>query len=262
MKIKCKFCDSWISDTDETCPNCGAVNDACVRGAKEAPKTIEELKQWYTKHNLPPEETTRFFIGKNYQGAKAFGIYEENGKYIVYKNKADGTRAIRYQGKDEAYAVNELYQKLKSEIQNQKSNSGKSGKPKSKKKKIIESIELYGCMLLVIAGIIFGSVYTVKNSTARGYYSYQDTTYYYLDNSWYYYDAYTSDWSTTSVDSELSEHAEDYYESSDYDSSYNVSDFQNTSYYQDWESSNWDNDSDWDSSDSWDSDSTDWGSDW
>ena len=33
---------------------------------------------------------------------------------------ASGERAIRYQGVDEAYAVNELYQRLKSEIADQK----------------------------------------------------------------------------------------------------------------------------------------------
>lgn len=49
--------------------------------------------------------------------------YEENGEYIVYKNKDDGTRAVRYKGKDEAYAVNEVYLKLKSEILNQKTHN-------------------------------------------------------------------------------------------------------------------------------------------
>ncbi len=31
---------------------------------------------------------------------------------IVYKNKADGSRSIRYRGPDEAYAVRALYEKL------------------------------------------------------------------------------------------------------------------------------------------------------
>ena len=49
---------------------------------------------------------------------KAFGIYKDSdGNFVVYKNKGDGTRAERYRGKDEAYAVNEIYQKLRSEIQ-------------------------------------------------------------------------------------------------------------------------------------------------
>ena len=54
---------------------------------------------------MPPEETTRFFIGKNTKEPKAFGIYEENGIFVVYKNKANGQRAIRYQGTDEAYVL-------------------------------------------------------------------------------------------------------------------------------------------------------------
>ena len=88
-------------------------------------KIIEELKQWYEDRKIPPERVTRFFIGSNYKGAKAFGIYKDEvtDKCVVYKNKADGSRSIRYEGMDEAYAVNELYKKLKSEIYNQKSNN-------------------------------------------------------------------------------------------------------------------------------------------
>ena len=83
-------------------------------------KIIEELKQWYEDRKIPPERVTRFFIGSNYKGAKAFGIYKDEvtDKCVVYKNKADGSRSIRYEGMDEAYAVNELYKKLKSEIYN------------------------------------------------------------------------------------------------------------------------------------------------
>lgn len=43
----------------------------------EAPKTIEELKQWYVDHKLPDENITRFFIGKNYTEKRAFGIYKD-----------------------------------------------------------------------------------------------------------------------------------------------------------------------------------------
>ena len=64
----------------------------------------------------------RFYIGENYKLPKAFGIYQDeaSGDFIVYKNKADGTRVIRYQGGDEAYAVNEIYLKLQSEALRQK----------------------------------------------------------------------------------------------------------------------------------------------
>ena len=64
-----------------------------------------------------PLEKMRFFIGEDYKGARAFGIFQDgNGDFVVYKNKDNGQRAVRYQGKDEAYAVNEIYQKLKAEV--------------------------------------------------------------------------------------------------------------------------------------------------
>ena len=119
--VKCEYCGVYVNDNEEICPNCGAVNPTYRRVADDTPRTIEELKAWYTARNLPPEETTRFFIGKNIKEPKAFGIYEINGKFVVYKNKANGQRAIRYEGRDEAYAVNELYLKLKEEILRQKS---------------------------------------------------------------------------------------------------------------------------------------------
>ncbi len=129
MEIKCEYCGSFIEDSLEKCPNCGATNENIKRMVNSTPKTIEELKAWYTARNLPPYETTRFFIGINYTKPRAFGIYEENGEFIVYKNKATGERAIRYRGIDEAYAVNELFLKLKSEILNQKSHqTGRKGK--------------------------------------------------------------------------------------------------------------------------------------
>ncbi|WP_029232209.1 hypothetical protein [Butyrivibrio sp. VCB2006] len=84
------------------------------------PRTIEELKDYCNKNGYTASKT-RFYIGVNYQCAKAFGIYkdEETGEFVVYKNKANGARAIRYKGYDEAYAVNELYQRLLEEVGNQ-----------------------------------------------------------------------------------------------------------------------------------------------
>ncbi len=77
-------------------------------------KTIEDLCGWYNAHNLPPYETTRFFIGVDYKKPRAFGIYRDGNEFVVYKNKDNGERAVRYKGPDEAYAVNEIYLKLKS----------------------------------------------------------------------------------------------------------------------------------------------------
>lgn len=119
-KVKCEYCGHYIDDSQEVCPTCRAVNKDHKRSVGETPQTIEELQSWYRARNLPPEEVTRFFIGKDTHAPRAFGIYEANGEFVVYKNKSDGSRAIRYRGTDEAYAVNELYMRLKEEILNQK----------------------------------------------------------------------------------------------------------------------------------------------
>jgi len=129
MRVKCDYCETWINDTEERCPSCGAPNKAYTRMADATPKTIQQLRQWYQDRGLPPEKTTRFFIGKDVKEAKAFGIYQEGEYFVVYKNKADGTRAVRYKGKDEAYAVHEIYTKLKEEILNQRARQTSGNRP-------------------------------------------------------------------------------------------------------------------------------------
>ena len=120
-QVKCEYCGAYIEETAEKCPNCGAVNVNFKRIVDDTPRTIDELKDWYMARKLPPESVTRFFIGKDIKESRAFGIYRDGSDFIVYKNKNDGSRAVRYKGADEAYAVNEIYLKLKSEILNQKS---------------------------------------------------------------------------------------------------------------------------------------------
>lgn len=133
-QVKCEYCGAYIEETAEKCPNCGAVNANFKRIVDNTPKTIDELKDWYMARKLPPESVTRFFIGKDVKEPRAFGIYRDGSDYVVYKNKNDGSRAVRYRGTDEAYAVNEIYLKLKSEILNQKSrNIGRSRTGKNSK---------------------------------------------------------------------------------------------------------------------------------
>jgi hypothetical protein len=237
MKIKCEYCGSYIDDTDEKCPNCGGVNSNLKRNADEAPHTIEELKQWYTSHNLPPENVTRFFIGKNYTGARAFGIYkdEATGNFVVYKNKSDASRAIRYQGKDESYAVNELYMKLKEEIVNQKqhnlnnANNTQYAKYRApatpSAKNTIKSI-----IIFIIFFAIFISIVKYTMRPSRGYYNYDGNYYYYQSGTWYEYDYY-SGWYPTYAPDELADNYHDYYSSSYYSSYYGTDDFSDSSYY-------------------------------
>ena len=124
MEVKCEYCDAMISDRAAHCPNCGAPNEHIKRMTAKTPQTIEQLESWYAARKLPPYESTRFFIGINYLKPRAFGIYRDGEDVVVYKNKDNGERSVRYRGTDEAYAVNEIYLKLKSEILAQKERKG------------------------------------------------------------------------------------------------------------------------------------------
>lgn len=277
MRIKCDYCGGFLEDTDKVCPNCGAPNDHLQRSADGVPKTIEELKAFCEAKHLPLEQM-RFFIGENYKEPRAFGIYQdEQGQFVVYKNKSDGQRAVRYRGTDEAYAVNEIYQKMRSEIiqrkeagklQN-KSRTSPTPTPQSpeppKKKTWKRFIGLYIFLFIVV-----GVVCTMIFEPDTGYYNYDNTTYYYDTGSWYYWDDLENDWiHTNSVSSELTDNYGDYYTSYDYEDGYNYTDFSTTDYYADNRSSSssdsdWDDDDDWDwdSSSSWSSSDTDWDDDW
>jgi hypothetical protein len=239
MRIKCEYCNNFIDDQDEKCPYCGASNSGLKRMGNGVPQTIEQLKQWYIDHNLPDENTTRFFIGRDYSGPKAYGIYkdESTGKIIVYKNKSDGTRATRYAGTDEAYAVNELYMKLKEEMINQKANSVGSRSsnysrpvnniqysniPKTNKSSSgngwLIALIIIIVMIMICSGIFMGG--------GRHYYSSGSSSGY-------------SDYGGSSY------------------SDYGGSSSSSSSWSSSWDDDDWD--SDWSSSSSWDSD---WGSDW
>lgn len=151
MRVKCEYCHGEMDDKSPYCPNCGAPNHNIHQTVDGTPKTIEELKKWYADRKLPPSNVTRFFIGEDYKKPKAFGIYkdESTGEFVVYKNKADGSRAVRYKGTDEAYAVNELYMKLKSEILNQKENNARKSSA-SKAENISGSILSGLCVFLFV----------------------------------------------------------------------------------------------------------------
>lgn len=276
MQIKCEYCGAYIKEDDEFCGQCGAVNANFKRSSDGTPRTIEELKAWYKDKNLPPEETTRFFIGTNYQGARAFGIYEEDGEYIVYKNKDDGSRAVRYKGKDEAYAVNELYLRLKSEILNQKAhNLNSKNQPKEKGK--VDTLIGVAAMAVFVVGLLYTiysfisiGVNTVRDMPYAGnYYAYDNDVYYcesYVDNSWYLYDYDQQDYLPVDIPQQMYDDIQSYKYSDNEGWDQSIEKFEDTEMGQYIESlhdsSSSDSDYSWDSSDSWSSDSSDWGSDW
>ena len=195
MKIKCDWCGSWINDFDQVCPNCGGVNNNYNRHANGVPQTIEELKAWAKEMNLPLEDM-RTFIGEDYKGAKAFGIYkdETDGTFVVYKNKEDGTRAVRYKGTDEAYAVNELYQKMKERVVVQKAHQQPKAaapasrptkdytaynKKRARSKKIEKTVLTIFCLIMAalsLVAIFTGaySIWQIDNRPDNGYYTYEE----------------------------------------------------------------------------------------
>ena len=119
--LKCPSCGSILLSNEKNCPQCGRENAGYVEDTPRRifhPKTIQELKEYCAERGMPLLRM-RFFVGQDHREPKAFGIYKADGnRYVVYKNKADGSRAVRYDGPDEAYAVNELFEKLLSECHN------------------------------------------------------------------------------------------------------------------------------------------------
>ncbi|MBQ2663886.1 MAG: hypothetical protein IJG16_07040 [Clostridia bacterium] len=258
MKIKCDFCGSMIDETLKSCPNCGATLSGVNRLSSKEPKTIEQLKEWYTAHTLPPEDVTRFFIGKDIKEPKAFGIYKNvGGDFVVYKNKSDGQRAVRYEGTDEAYAVNELYQRLKAEIADQKSRNAvtkqKSNKTSKKKESDLSFWLIAGVIIFV--GILIA---IFDKSPDNGYYRFDNHDYYYQGSSWYLYDDLIDDWIFADSSPEINSDNESEYKTSNHIGKR----FEDSEWYDVDDDDDWDSDSSWDSSDSWDSGSTDWDSDW
>ena len=289
MKTFCDYCGSAIDETLEKCPNCGAVNAHMMRSGNQVPKTIEELKAFAAEKNIPLEKM-RFFIGVDYQEPRAFGIYKQsNGNCVVYKNKADGTRAIRYQGADEAYAVNEIYQKMKAELLERKQadvNNGKaasapysSPRPAQRKKKKLgcSTIIAYAIVIfifLVFAVAMFGKIIDDAKTPKKGYYDYKGTPYYYTGGGWYT-PGDDGEWERDyDAPDRLEENYNDYFEAKDYsslDSDYagDIEEYPTEAYSSDdydsgdsWDDNSWDDD-DWDYDyDSYDSYDSDWDSDW
>ena len=315
-KKTCPACGAPVSPGDEFCSFCGALiphNEALGQTAQSAaaqaaqtapetkaerpvrrvqtPKTIDELLAFCERHELPLAKM-RFFIGLDYPGAKAYGIYKDkDGQFVVYKNKADGSRAVRYRGPDEAYAVNELFQKLKEEATHQRSRvaaarqtgspassaqadgaDAYSGAEKARRRGKRKANPVLIGIIALAAAITIGRTAAAIHHTVQpsaGYYQYNGSTYYNQNDSWYLYDDIGGWYPLYTVDDELQNNAGEYYTSYSYNEDYGVESFADSQYYSysDDSSSDYDSDSswswDWDDDDSWDSsDDWDWDSDW
>ena len=270
---KCPYCGGTVRSDEKYCPHCGAKNENYTEDTPRQiiqPKTIEELKEYCAERGMPLLRM-RFFIGEDFKEPRAFGIFKDGDRFVVYKNKDNGSRAIRYQGPDEAYAVNELFQKLLSECHNRgiypdgkpEGNVTRSAASASQRKPVISwlipfIISLAILFLLVGLPIICSSA-AHKND---GYYKFNNSsaTWYRYGDDWYYSDYGSTNWSIGYPYG--AGNYEDYYLGDDFESDWGITDFKDSSTYSDIRSSS-DSSSSYDSGyDSWDSGGTDWSSDW
>ena len=280
---KCPYCDGVIRSDEKICPHCGAVNESYIEDTPrtvQQPRTIEELKEYCAERGMPLLRM-RFFIGEDYREAKAFGIYREGRNVVVYKNKADGSRAIRYRGPDEEHAVKEIFLKLLDECHSRGiypdgapvARSGGSSRSGGKKKRGggCLSALLYHPFRVFIALMLLGVLVTSCTYGIAhrndGYFQRpgDDKVYYHYGDDWYYtYDINESGYWYGTNDFPEADY-ESYSLGDTWSSDWGVSDFRESSTWDDLHSSSSDSDS-WDSSssdyDSWDSGGTDWDSDW
>ncbi len=215
--------------------------------------SVEELLQRAAERGMPLEKM-RFFINEDRREPRCFGIYQDEytGHWIVYKNKADGSRAVRYAGPDEAYAAQELWAKINSEIELRRAKAAPARKKATKAQKIRNAV-----IALLIAAAIDLYAYHEYKQPRRGYYVYDDSILYYQNAAWYYFDDVFDEWAR------YDEPAGDWYEDAWYGDSYPFEERDDAFRYSDYYEEPSRNDSDSDSIfDSWDSFDTDWSSDW
>lgn len=296
---KCRYCGAVVSSEERYCPSCGAPNEGFVADTVRriiTPSTIEELKEYCAERNMPLLRM-RFFIGEDQREPRAYGIYRDGNDFIVYKNKADGQRAIRYQGPDEAHAVRELFLKLMAECRlrgispdGRKQEKASLRVPektlgivpeKASGSKVPSgkvSLEALAFIVFVAVSILIFiiSAYSQEFQSPDEYY-YSGSGY-----SWdeeddypdYYYEDDDAD--DDDVDVDVDDDVDYYYSggddrdsdwgSSSEDTDTWVDSFDSSDSGDDWDSdwgSSFDDSDTWDNSfDSWDSGDTDWDSDW
>ena len=211
--------------------------------------SVAELLEKAQERGMPLEKM-RFFINQDMKEPRCFGIYQEpdTGHWIVYKNKADGSRAVRYAGPDEAFAAQELWAKINDEIEKRR--------PTVKKKKSRERVVLDVIIGLVAAALLFFGIRAMLREPKRGYYLIDDVLYYFQDTAWYYYA--DDGWGYYDAPDGYEWYQGGYYGST-YDGFDDPSDaFEDSDYYVEPSSDSDDSDI----FDSWDVGDTDWDSDW
>ena len=276
QSFRCEYCGSSLSSDEQNCPYCGAPNPHYLPGASiapaeswERPRTISELQAYCASRGMPLEKM-RFFIGEDYREPRAFGIYRDGSDFVVYKNKADGSRAIRYRGPDEAFAVGELYDKLMAEhairadLRRSRASSSGPARGGARSGGRLRNNLLRNVILPLVILFALSSVFTaVSNRISHrndGYYRVGEDLFYRYGASWFMDSLYSDDW--YEVEDFPYEDYREYYQGNEYDDSWGGSSFTDSQAWSDLQDSGSDYDGgDYDYGD-WDAGDTDWDSDW
>ncbi len=218
--------------------------------------TIEDLSNFFKEKKISSVKT-RFFINENRKDPKCFGIYkdDETNNFVVYKNKKDGTRFVRYEGLDEDIAVNIFFSKFTEELNLRKGKQKQAIQTQEKREVLFFKFAPFVLIFILMGGIYFLFDHI---GPKKGYYIANSVPYYYESGRWYYYDDDSDDWYRYYWT--LNDY-DDYYYGAYYDSSFDFSSVTTSSNYKGSSSSSDDSDYDYDY-DSWDSSDTDWDSDW
>ncbi len=206
-----------------------------------------------------PLDRMRFFINEDRKEPRCFGIYQEaaSGYWVVYKNKDNGSRAVRYSGPDEAYAAQELWAKIQSEIGLRRAQLPRK---RTRREILLERARVIA-IGIIIAVLVFMGLRWLWRQPNRGYYRIADALYYYQDSAWYYYDD-DGDWAYYDGPADY-----DWYNGNYYGETYDGFEssgeaFENSDYYVEPQSDSSSQDDDRSIFDNWDSGGTDWSSDW
>ena len=254
--------------------------------SKRTVKSIDEFLYWAAYYNMPLEQM-RFFVGVDNTEPKCYGIYQdESGAWVVYKNKANGQRAVRYRGYDEAEACSILWDKLEEETRMRKKErdwwrhqedlandpeyaeeyerelENRVLKPNYGTRKPMKHISINTVMCIVFGGIfvfdlLFYGIQKLYYNThpQTGYYTNNNDIYYYQYPTWYMWDSYDNDWYQYDYDAYDSNYQDWNYNGNYYvyDGGGDYTSFQNSDYYVEPSHSSSSYDSSYDS---------DWSSDW
>ena len=283
---RCPSCGALVRPEEKFCSQCGAplTQDAGAANADAGawpqagavgssgwrpgmrPCTIDQLKD-FCAYNEMPLERMRFFVDQDYREPRAFGIYREGDRCVVYKNKDDGSRAVRYNGPDEAHAVGELYDKLLDECH--KRNIWPDGRPEAMEQEVQRAhremrrrmlpIAIVTVLLIGTLGFIFMRVDS-KLHANDGYYRFNDAGIYYcFGEDWYYDDGYNGWTLTDSGPYDSYDDRSGYYIGDTYDNRWGYSDFTESEAWNRIQEENRTTSQDYNN---WDAGETDWGTDW